>query len=90
MSVSMTFNVGHEELIEFIGEEIAKDTGLPVRPFSVVRNAIGAFNGMIGICDDVGCLYENGPHLWTAWGQNNWAPMLAALRRCGVRVTFVD
>lgn len=87
MSVSYRLtNCTGSRLIKFILDEHRKDTGLPVHPFSHIDQT-SPYHRSIGLAnaDDTGCFYVEG-NVLTAWGQNNWVPILKALRRCNVRV----
>ena len=87
MSVSYELtNCTTEELVDFVLEEHKKDTGLPVHPFNQLdkhmpeRHITALVNS-----DDTGCFFVVGDNKITAWGKNNWVPIIAALQRCNVQ-----
>lgn len=89
MSLTYSTNVNADELLDFLLDEHAKGTGIPVHPFSVVNATMSSFNGSLGITDGSGTLFVDDGQL-TAYGiGNHHDGMLRALRRCAVEITFV-
>lgn len=90
MSITYTTNVEADVLLDFLLDQHVKDTGIPVHPFSVVNATMETYNRTLGITDGNGTLFvEDG--YFNAFGyENKYDAMLTALRRCNVKIKYLN
>lgn len=88
MSISWKLrNCDQDDLVEFLAEEYAKDSGIPVHLYSIVNATFTFYNGGLALTDNIkGTLIFEGQQLLTSYGDNDPLPMVRALSRCEVNI----
>jgi hypothetical protein len=92
MSISfIAENFEKDDLVDFLEDEYAKGTGIPVHLYSVVNATMSEFNRSLAITDGkIGTLFITQDVHFTAYGNGDPFPLVNTLRRCNALLRCTD